>query len=196
MRERKEKSIDEILEISFKYLTEHGLENTSIRDLAKETDMSLGSIYYWFEDKEDFIVNAVKYGLIKSSTRIFEEAFDKINEFDSFIEHVMELAKEEQRSLQMVYQAATSPMFGDRIRKNAEPLNNTYMEYINLLSNSVNVPYEEIKPLVFLFIATLLDFVVWNDYEFSKKQLEYIYGLLQSKIEAAAIYTRLEANTN
>lgn len=182
MRERTEKSIDEILELSFNYLTEHGLENTSIRDLAKETDMSLGSIYYWFEDKEDFVVNSVKYGLIKSSTRIFREAVDEIQNFDTFIVKVLDIVKEEQQSLRLVYQAAISPTFGDRIRKNAEPLNSTYAEYIGLLSDTMNAPYEEIRPIVFMFIATVLDFVVWDDYEFSKGQLECIYGLLMSKI--------------
>lgn len=184
MRERTEKSIDEILEISFKYLTEHGLENTSIRDLAKETDMSLGSIYYWFDDKEDLVVNSVKYGLIKSSTRIFREAFDEINDFNRFIDRVMELVVEEQSSLRLVYQAATSPTFGDRIRKNAEPLNDTYSGYIDLLSKIIGAPFEEIKPLVYIFIATVLDFVVWDDYDFSKGQLQYVYGLLMSKVSA------------
>lgn len=182
MRERTEKSIDQILELSFDYLKRYGLENTSIRDLAKETDMSLGSIYYWFDDKEDFVVNSVKYGLIKSSTKIFKEAFDEINNFDRFVERVMELVNEEQSSLRLVYQAATSPTFGDRIRKNAEPLNKSYSEYISLLSKTINVPYEEIRPIVYLFIATVLDYVVWGDYEFSKGQLEYVYGLLMSKI--------------
>ncbi len=182
MRERTVRSIDEILELSFDYLKQHGLENTSIRDLAKETDMSLGSIYYWFEDKEDFVVNSVKYGLIKSSTRIFKEAFDEINNFERFIGRVMELVEEEQSSLRLVYQAATSPTFGDRIRKNAEPLNDTYAEYIDLLSKIIGVPFEEIRPLVYIFIATVLDYVVWDDYEFSKGQLEYVYGLLMSKV--------------
>lgn len=184
MRERAEKSIDEILEISFRYLMVHGLENTSIRDLAKETGMSLGSIYYWFEDKEDFIINSVKYGLMKSSAKIFTEASEQITNFEHFITRVMNLVKEEQQSLRLVYQAATSPTFGGRIRKNAEPLNNTYAEYINLLSKSIGAPFEEIRPLVFMFIATVLDFVVWDDYAFSKSQLEYIYKILLSKIDS------------
>lgn len=183
MRERTVKSIDEILELSFKYLMEHGLENTSIRDLAQETGMSLGSIYYWFEDKEDFVVNSVKYGLIKSSTRIFREAFQQINNFDGFIDCVMKLVKEDQGSLRLVYQAATSPTYGDRIRKNAEPLNVTYSEYIELLSKNIGASYEEVRPIVYMFIATVLDYVVWDDYKFSKGQLEYIYGILQTKIK-------------
>ena len=184
MRERTVKSIDEILALSFKYMTEHGLENTSIRDLANETGMSLGSIYYWFEDKDDFIINSVKFGLMKSSAKIFTEASERINDFENFITRVMAVVKSEQQSLRLVYQAATSPTFGDRIRKNAEPLNNTYAEYIQLVSKSIGAPFEEIRPLVFMFIATILDYVVWDDYEFSKSQLEYIYKIFLSKKES------------
>lgn len=182
MRERTIKTIDEMLDLSFKYLTEHGLENASIRDLAHGTGMSLGSIYYWFESKEDLVLNSVKYGLAKSSTRIFTNAFEVINDLEKFIENVLELVKEEQMSLRTVFQAATSPIYGDSIRSNSATLNGTYDEYINTLSQQTGVPYDDIRPIVYLFVATVLDYVVWNDYEFSKSQLKYIYGILRSKM--------------
>lgn len=183
MRERKEKSIDEILALSFKYMTEHGLENTSIRDLASETGMSLGSIYYWFEDKDDLVLNSIKFGLAKSSIRIFTNAFEVIDDIERFIANVLELVREEQMSLRTVFQAATSPKYGDAIRGNSTTLNGTYDEYINTLSQKTGVTYDEIRPIVYLFVATVLDYVVWDDYEFSKSQLEYIYKILLSKKE-------------
>lgn len=182
MRERTVKSIDEILEISFRYLTEHGLENTSIRDLAQETGMSLGSIYYWFESKDDLIINSVKYGLSKSSLKIFNYAFEAIDNVEVFLENIMNIVQEEQKALRVVFQAATSPVYGDTIRKNAKPLNNSYDECIEILARSMNASYEEIKPIVYLFVATVLDYIVWDDSEFSKSQLEYIYSILQTKI--------------
>lgn len=182
MRERTVKSIDEILDISFGYLKEHGLENTSIRDLAQETGMSLGSIYYWFESKDDLIINSIKYGLSKSSLRIFNHAFDTIGNLEMFIENIMNIINEEQKSLRIVFQAATSPIYGDIIRKNAQPLNSSYDECIEILANNINASYEEVKPVVYLFVATVLDYVVWDDYEFSKSQLEYLYSILLSKM--------------
>jgi len=183
MRERAVKSIDEILALSFKYMTEHGLENTSIRDLAQGTGMSLGSIYYWFEDKDDLVLNSVKYGLAKSSMRIFTNAFEVIEDLEKFIENVLELVREEQKALRTVFQAATSPVYGDAIRKNSTTLNGTYDEYINALSRKVNISYEELRPIVYLFVATVLDYVVWDDQEFSKSQIQYIYQILLSKIK-------------
>lgn len=182
LRERTVKSIDEILDISFGYLKEHGLENTSIRDLAQETGMSLGSIYYWFESKDDLIINSIKYGLSKSSLRIFSHAFETIGNLEMFIENIMNIINEEQKSLRIVFQAATSPIYGDIIRKNAQPLNSSYDECIEILANNINASYEEVKPVVYLFVATVLDYVVWDDYKFSKSQLEYLYSLLLSKM--------------
>jgi len=183
MRERTVKSIDEILEISFRYLTEHGLENTSIRDIAGETEMSLGSIYYWFESKDDLIINAVKYGLAKSSSKIFKNSFETIETLESFLANVMNLVTEEQKSLRIVFQAATSPTYGSAIRDSSTTINGTYDEYIEHLSQVTGVQYDELRPIVYLFIATILDYVVWDDYAFSKSQIEYIYGILQTKIE-------------
>ena len=144
--------------------------------------MSLGSIYYWFDSKEDLVLNAVKYGLAKSSMKIFSQAIDLICDLDNFTVKLMEIVREEQRPLQMVFQAAASPVYGDIIRKHAEPLNQSYDEYIQTLSDTTGVPYDEIKPIIFLFLATILDYVIWNDYDFSKSQLDYVYGILKSKM--------------
>ena len=184
MKERTVKTIDEILEASFRYLTEYGLENTSMRDLVQETGTSLGSIYYWFESKDDLIINSIKYGLSKSSMRIFRHAFEAIGDLDSFLENILDIMKEEQKALRIVFQAATSPVYGDIIRKNAQPLNASYDECIDIMARNMNVSYEEVKPIVYLFVATILDYVVWDDLEFSKSQLEYIYNILQMKINA------------
>ncbi len=181
MRERAIRNIEEVLETSFDYLTEHGLENTSIRDLSTGTGMSLGSIYYWFSSKEDIVVSAAEYGLAKAAGALFEYAFDTMHELDIFTENFLDVVKKHQSALRIVYQVTTSPVYGARIRKKAEGINVEYEKYIEKLSKIVKIPYDELRPIVFLFIATILDFVVWDDYDFSKSQLNYLYNVLREK---------------
>ena len=73
------------------------------------------------------------------------------------------------------------------MRNKAEDLNKTYEKYILELSEMINCPVEELAPVVFLFISSLLDYVVWEDKIVSTMQLEYLYGILKS-------YTKKIAN--
>ena len=173
----------EVLEASFKYLIEHGLENTSMRDLCKGTGISSGSMYYWFDSKDDIVIKSAEYGLAQVVDKIFEyaleEMFDLKNFFDSLIDEINRYKLE----LRFIYQVATSPVYGETIRSSADSISFIYEKYIIRLSKLVKVPFEDLKPIVFMVIATILDYIVWDDCELTKGQIEYLYGLLKEKIE-------------
>ena len=76
MREQRIKDIEkEFFEPSFQYLVENGFKNTSVRDLCKAMDLSPGSVYYWFEDKDDIYINVVRYGTGKVADKLFEFSY-------------------------------------------------------------------------------------------------------------------------
>lgn len=56
----------ELLDSSFMFLANHGLENASVRNLCDATGLAVSSIYYWFQDKEDMICECAAYGLEKN----------------------------------------------------------------------------------------------------------------------------------
>ena len=53
----------EILSKCFGYLARKGLEKASIKNLCEETGISSGSIYYWFKDKDETVLDSAEYGL-------------------------------------------------------------------------------------------------------------------------------------
>ena len=46
----------EILQVSLKLFNEFGSENISTNEIAKKTDISTGTLYYYFKNKEEIIV--------------------------------------------------------------------------------------------------------------------------------------------
>ena len=68
-----------ILDKLFDYISGHGLENITIRDLCRETGLAQGTLYYWFNDKMSLICEAAEYGLKRAANRIFEYAFSSMN---------------------------------------------------------------------------------------------------------------------
>lgn len=69
---------NKILDESVIYFAKHGLDGTKIGDLSKTIGIAQGSIYSYFDSKEDLFEQVQ----ILSQKRIGEEEFDRINEKD------------------------------------------------------------------------------------------------------------------
>lgn len=175
MRERLIKDIErDFLKPSFDYLVKNGLENTSVRDLCKEMQISYGSLYYWFEDKNDFYIDVVKYGTGKVADKLFAVAFKGIKNPTEFFATFLDEVDKYREELQLIFQFATSPDYGPEIRKKAEDFKPTYANYIEELSDILGINTEKIGPTIYLLISILVDYVVWEDRESSQMQLEFL----------------------
>ena len=186
MRKQVVKDIEkEFLEPSFRYLVKNGLENTSVRDLCKAMDISYGSLYYWFEGKDDIYISVVKYGVGKVADNLFKFCFEKISTpkifFDSFLDEIDKYLLE----LRLVIQVTTSPVYGDKIRQKSMDFNSTYEEYINELGKILDCDPQILIPIVYFLISILVDYVVWEDRSVSEMQLDDLYKTMLAKIEAA-----------
>lgn len=184
MRERVVKDIEkEFLKPSFDYLVKNGLENTSVRDLCKEMQISYGSLYYWFEDKNDFYISVVKYGVEKVADKLFAAAFEGLTRprvfFDTFLDEIDKYKLE----LRLVFQFATSPDYGAAIRSKAEDFKPTYAKYIEELADMLKISVEKTSPIIYLLISILVDYVVWEDRESSQMQLSFLCDSMTGSIK-------------
>lgn len=186
MREQVVRDIkEEFLGTSFIYLVKHGLENTSVRDLCKAIGISTGSLYYWFDNKDDLYINSAKYGLEKVASSIFEYAFRELHDLKNFFDNVLDEIIKYKPELHLIYQVATSPVYGPRMREKADDLDIVYHKLIKHLAEILGCSPEPITPIVFMFISIILDYVIWEDYETTKMQLNYLYTIMSREVEAS-----------
>lgn len=179
MREQVVRDIKgEFLDTTFDYLVKHGLENTSIRDLCKDIGISSGSLYYWFAGKDDLYINAAKHGLARVAQKLFAHASSGLSNperfFSSFINEVSKYKQE----LRLIYQVATSPVYGEMMRESADNLNGDYEDYIVMIADSIKCKPEDLAPIIFICLSIILDYVVWDDYKVTKMQLDYVCKLI------------------
>ena len=80
----------DILQSSFEYLSKSGLENISMRELCNGIGVSIGSVYYWFENKEQLIAETAEYGLLKVSDDIFSHVLKALDDIHSSFEICMD----------------------------------------------------------------------------------------------------------
>ena len=99
--------------------------------------------------------------------------------FDTFLEEIDKYKLE----LRLVFQVTTSPVYGPRMREKAKDFKEVYAEYIQRLSEILNCSPETLIPVIYMLISILVDYVVWEDYEVSKLQLESLYETLMTKLK-------------
>lgn len=166
------------LEKVFPVLVEQGLENITIRELCKETRIVQGTLYYWFKDKTSIVCEAAQYGLKMVTDEIFEYVFASLSDLRSFFSNCLDEVSKYKKELRFVYQLAASPVYGEKIRATGKEFNLIYDKYTRRLSALLNCKEQTLKPLVYLFISAVLDYVIWDEKEKSQMQLELIYSIL------------------
>lgn len=188
--------IDEegILDSTFNYLVKHGLENITIRELCKGTGIAQGSIYYWFSCKQDLICEAAEYGLRKAVDEIFSYVFSNMKNLRKFFDECLSEINKYKNELRFIYQMAASPVYGEKIRVRGKDLDFIYDKYAKKLAVILECNPQMLKPLVYLFISAVLDYVIWEDTENTQMQLEFIYSALNGTINTYKMkHTAVEA---
>ncbi len=68
------KSRQKIIDSASRLIVEKGIENTSLADIARETDISKGTLYYYYASKDDLIFDLTE----RHMSRITSELLDLI----------------------------------------------------------------------------------------------------------------------
>lgn len=183
MRVQSIKDVEKIfLEPSFKYLVENGLESTSVRDLCKAMGVSSGSIYYWFEDKEDVYASVLLYGIQKVSHALFKVLFDKIDDLQVFFGTFLDEVDVYMNEFRVIFQATASPRYGYVLRERGNSFKDVYEQYIDKLSKMLECPADMMRPIVYKIITALVDYVLWEDRPTSEMLLDDIHKTMMMKL--------------
>ncbi len=162
----------------FPYLVERGLENITIREVCRGTGIVQGTLYYWFKDKTGIVCEAAQYGLKTVMDEIFEYVFASLNDLKGFFANCLDEISKYKKELRFIYQLAASPVYGEKIRKTGKDFNFIYDKYTHRLSLLLDCDEQTLKPLVYLFISAVLDYVIWDEKEKSQLELNFIYSAL------------------
>lgn len=160
----------------FPYLVERGLENITIREVCRGTGIVQGTLYYWFKDKTGIVCEAAQYGLKTVTDEIFEYVFASLNDLKGFFANCLDEISKYKKELRFIYQLAASPVYGEKIRKTGKDFNFIYDKYTHRLSLLLDCDEQTLKPLVYLFISAVLDYVIWDEKEKSQLELNFIYS--------------------
>lgn len=166
---------EETLKKCFECLASNGLENTSIRTFVFATGLSSSSLYYWFRDKNEIILEATLFGLKSIIDDLFTQAYGYLNDLDTLFVQIPRAIDTYKNHLKLVYQVLVSPQYGSRLKDATSELSAAYDSYGMVLADRLGCDYDILCPFVHLFISVATNYVLWEDEAMAEKQYKEIY---------------------
>lgn len=170
----------ELLENCFSYFVKTGLEKVTIKELSENTGISSGSLYYWFEDKDKILLESTKYGLNLVVDELFAYAVSHLDNIQRLLSEFPEKILWYKDELRFIYQVTTSKQYGEEMRHLNSELKYTFNKYTVKLAEYLNCNFDLLYPYVNLVISSILDYVVWEDVDKIRLELNCIYKSIKS----------------
>lgn len=166
---------DEVLQKCFECLVSNGLENTSIRTFSFASGLNSSSLYYWFHNKDEIVLDATLYGLKSIIDDLFTQAYGYLNDLDTLFTQFPRVIVSYKNHLRLVYQVLVSPQYGSQLKAAISDLSSAYDSYGRVLADRLNCHYTDLCPFVHLFISITTNYLLWEDEAKTIEQYKELY---------------------
>ena len=165
----------EIMEKCFDCYAEYGLSSVGIKALGKACGLSSGSLYTYFEDLDDLIIQSTAHCMSKVEEDFMAKAPKSVSDIIPFIDEIPYwTAKKHGKKYRLMYQVYTHPKYIEYGKKFFAGVNERYTEYAKKLEQDIGLPYKVITPLIFIFIRACVHYALFEDEYYLKTQLEVL----------------------
>ena len=165
----------EIMEKVFDCYAESGLNNISMKDIADKSGFNVASVYQYFNDLDDLIIQSTGYCMAKVEDDFMAKAPNNVEYLWKFIDEVPYwTAKEHGKKYCLMYQVYTSPKYKKYGQEFFKGVDQRYTEYAKSLESKLGIPYEKITPLIFILIRASVHYALFEDEFYLKSQLSIL----------------------
>ncbi len=165
----------ELMEKCYECYSEYGLNSVGIKGLAKACGMCSGSLYTYFEDLDDLIIQSTAHCMSKVEDEFMEKAPHDPTEIMHFIDEIPYWTAEKHgKKYRLMYQIYTHPKYKEHGKQFFMGVNERYTEYARLLESKLGIPYDVITPIIFIFVRACVHYALFEDEYYLKTQLNFL----------------------
>lgn len=163
------------LETCFDTFCENGLENTSLKMLADACGVTNGSLLYYFESKDNLVIEATAHCMAKVEDDFMARAPKDFADIERFLREMPYVtAKLHGTKYRFMYQVYASPKYREFGREFFKGVNIRYRKYAELLSGKLGMPTDFIQGMIYIFVRACVHYALFEDEDYLKLQLDAI----------------------
>ena len=165
----------EIMEKCFACYYDNGLNGVGIKAIAKACGINSATLYQYFDNLDDLIVQSTAYCMEKVEDDFMELAPTDPEDILRFVKEVPYwTAKKHGKKYRLMYQVYTHPKYIEYGKEFFKGVNERYTEYAKILEPKIGIPYTVITPLIFIFVRASVHYALFEDEYYLKSQMEVL----------------------
>ena len=151
----------EIMETTFDCYAENGFFSVGVKDIAKACGCCSSSLYQYFENLDDLVIQSTEYCMMKVEDEFMAKAPTNAEDLWQFIDEIPYWTAE------------------NHGKKFFEGVDRRYTEYAKSLEGKLGIPHEKLTPLIFIFIRACVHYALFEDEFYMKNQIATLKETLE-----------------
>lgn len=172
-------SREKILHTALELFSNHGFEKTSIREIAKAADISLGLLYNYFESKEALLKAIVLNG-IQDIQQSFDFRPEESNKPEALLKNIFTILKKKKKHWRLLHSIRMQQHLMEKLSREMEEVNNYIIAELSLILQELH--YQQPMQEAVLLFATI-DGIANHYLTNSRYPIEKITHLLIAKYQ-------------
>lgn len=165
----------ELMEKCYECYAEHGLTSVGIRTLAKACECNSATLYTYFRDLDDLIIQSTEHCMSKVEDEFMALAPKDPQDIMRFLEEIPYwTAREHGKKYRLMYQVYTHPKYIEHGKKFFKGVDKRYTDYAKILEKQIGIPYDIITPLICIFVRASVHYALFEDEYYLKGQIELL----------------------
>lgn len=166
---------EEIMVKCFDCYAEHGLSGVGLSTVAKACGYNKASLYNYFTDLDELIVESTEYCMSKVEDDFMARAPKRAEDLERFIDEIPYCtAAKHGKKYRLMYQIYTHPKYIEYGKKFFEGVNQRYTEYAKSLEDKIGIPCEILTPLIFILVRASVHYALFEDEFYLKAQMNVL----------------------
>lgn len=180
MRPRDDKKVEAIVQATISLVNEIGFAEASVSKIAKKANVSVATIYIYFENKEDLIGQIYVNGKKLMGQRVYEEMNDSAplrEQFEFFLRNFVAFIQENREYYLFLEQVSNSPVLRNWCVEETEAFNAPMYRWYEAARREGIVTCEDMMMLTVYCVLPVA--------QLAKEQIKGNFDFNEAKLSAA-----------
>lgn len=167
------------LKCFMKAFSESGIDKTTIKKMARAAGMSEASIYQYFKNKDEIIIDCVKLYFDNLQSEIFPVLKNEKFTMSQRMEKCLKFCKKNKAQEKFAIQVLTSPSYGKLCVPVLREFHRNLVPVCDAISKQQSLPKDSVYPFLLLFFSVLYSGGIVGDETALAVQVDFLQGMME-----------------